>query len=55
MDFGFFTMFQADVVRYIYFNFLKLHLDSSFTVNYNSILFASPPYFLMINSCYASS
>jgi hypothetical protein len=38
-----FAVFQADMVRYIYSNFLKLHLDSSFTVNYNSILFASPP------------
>jgi hypothetical protein len=33
-----FVVFQADMVRYIYFNFLKLHLKSSFTVNYNSIL-----------------
>jgi hypothetical protein len=40
--FRIFAVFQADEVRYIYFNFLKLHLDSSFTVNYNSILFASP-------------
>jgi hypothetical protein len=43
-----FTVFQANVIRHVYSNSLKLHLSNSFSANYNSILFASPPLFFLL-------